>query len=448
MLSKIKIKNFRCLRDASLDLAPLTFIVGPNGSGKSSILMAIQLLKQSIGSTLRFDGEYVRLGSFQNVLYSGERKAPKKDAEEEDENWITLGVHAKLSRKVSESLTLPRHPWIPQGISKLKTVGYEVSFHEEQITQSYYVNNKKIIKFGHIKVRPQSFASKILFPKILEKASVANPHLILTPPHISISTAQRAFPKVDVDSFIEIVRMICSIISNEIASTYYISALRNIETATASSNYFPRWVGQNGQHTVGLLALIFGSREYDHARNKICEWAKVFGLEELRAGWGGRNELRADFRDPKTHALLRVTEAGHGSVQMLPVITQLFWSPEGSTISFEEPEISLHLQLINELPRMFSEVVNDGKQVIVTTHEQNILFALKPLIAKGELPHTKVAIYELKKSNEGSTARKLDLTPEGIIKGGISSFVEAQRNMVFQWVTTVPSVEEEEKDDA
>lgn len=39
---RIEFKNFRCLRETALDLAPLTVIVGPNASGKSSIVEALQ----------------------------------------------------------------------------------------------------------------------------------------------------------------------------------------------------------------------------------------------------------------------------------------------------------------------------------------------------------------------------------------------------------------------
>lgn len=38
---RIEFKNFRCLRETSLELTPLTVIVGPNASGKSSILQAL-----------------------------------------------------------------------------------------------------------------------------------------------------------------------------------------------------------------------------------------------------------------------------------------------------------------------------------------------------------------------------------------------------------------------
>jgi hypothetical protein len=83
--------------------------------------------------------------------------------------------------------------------------------------------------------------------------------------------------------------------------------------------------------------------------------------------------------------------------------------------------------------------------LIITTHEQNIFFALKPIIAKRELPFEKVSVYELRSSERGSSAEKLNLTSDGTIKGGISSFVEAERKMVYEWSLTIPSVEEEKR---
>jgi predicted ATPase len=41
MFSAAHIKNFRCLRDVELSLAPLTVLLGPNASGKSSVLHAL-----------------------------------------------------------------------------------------------------------------------------------------------------------------------------------------------------------------------------------------------------------------------------------------------------------------------------------------------------------------------------------------------------------------------
>ena len=41
----LKLQNFRSIREASIDLAPLTVVYGPNGAGKSSIIYGLLTLR-------------------------------------------------------------------------------------------------------------------------------------------------------------------------------------------------------------------------------------------------------------------------------------------------------------------------------------------------------------------------------------------------------------------
>lgn len=46
MLARLEFKNYRCLKDAHLDLEPLNVVVGPNGAGKSTLLDGIAFLAE------------------------------------------------------------------------------------------------------------------------------------------------------------------------------------------------------------------------------------------------------------------------------------------------------------------------------------------------------------------------------------------------------------------
>jgi predicted ATPase len=54
MIRRVDVRNFKALRNVSVDLAPLTLVVGPNASGKSSILEGLYYLTQ-LGSQSSFD---------------------------------------------------------------------------------------------------------------------------------------------------------------------------------------------------------------------------------------------------------------------------------------------------------------------------------------------------------------------------------------------------------
>ena len=41
----LQLKNFRSIREAEIDIAPLTVVYGPNGSGKSSLIYGLLTLK-------------------------------------------------------------------------------------------------------------------------------------------------------------------------------------------------------------------------------------------------------------------------------------------------------------------------------------------------------------------------------------------------------------------
>ena len=62
LLTSLTLHNFRAFRDESISFGPLTVLVGPNNAGKSSIVSAITILSQTMGS---FDSEVpLLLGSF------------------------------------------------------------------------------------------------------------------------------------------------------------------------------------------------------------------------------------------------------------------------------------------------------------------------------------------------------------------------------------------------
>jgi AAA15 family ATPase/GTPase len=76
-IKKLVIKNFKCIKELSIDLAPLTIFVGPNSSGKSSILEALALMSQcskknvSLRSEDAVRGELVEYDRLKSILHKG-----------------------------------------------------------------------------------------------------------------------------------------------------------------------------------------------------------------------------------------------------------------------------------------------------------------------------------------------------------------------------------------
>lgn len=80
MVSKLKLRNFKCYREAELGFAPLTVFAGMNAVGKSTVLQALLFLRQSMlerregDSRLPVNGRLVSFGQVDDLLYAYGRR--------------------------------------------------------------------------------------------------------------------------------------------------------------------------------------------------------------------------------------------------------------------------------------------------------------------------------------------------------------------------------------
>jgi predicted ATPase len=51
-LTRVRLRNFRSIATADVELGSLLFLVGPNGSGKSNFLDALRLVSESLHTSL------------------------------------------------------------------------------------------------------------------------------------------------------------------------------------------------------------------------------------------------------------------------------------------------------------------------------------------------------------------------------------------------------------
>ena len=52
MITRLRVKNFKALRDVEINLTPIHVLIGPNDSGKTSILDALAALCRSVDHDL------------------------------------------------------------------------------------------------------------------------------------------------------------------------------------------------------------------------------------------------------------------------------------------------------------------------------------------------------------------------------------------------------------
>jgi len=227
---------------------------------------------------------------------------------------------------------------------------------------------------------------------------------------------------------------------NELRSNAFLtSSVRGRISHTTNTGGNPDRVGVYGEHLLLVLAKIFGQRLHRTIENKITKWGRRFGVDDLNAGYLGDNSAGSDYLDNELEAVLNLALASSGSKQILTVITQLFWAPEGSLLMIEEPEISLHPQAQIDVLEMFAEAIKEeNKQIIATTHSTFLLQALGYAVQKEWLSPEEIAVYHIEKGETGTHASLLPLDEKGYIKDWVPSFTEVERHLLLEWAETLP----------
>jgi ABC-type cobalamin/Fe3+-siderophores transport system ATPase subunit len=454
MITELSVRNFKSIGDEgiSIELKPLVIFVGPNRSGKSSILHAIDWLSTKtenpkITALESYDKEVYGVNDFIDLVH---RRQLNK--------LFRISITIELNRDDIKRLEPLQSDidWNTLGLSKpkLNNVSYTIEYNPgtEEISQELSINDKVI--FGFVKEKVDVWRAVYTAPPLLSGRTSKTLYGAETN-ILSESTAKllQYAPELLKSEAISLLTIFCSeiirILHNHFSRTYLISARRGgIAYRTLPDKVKERIkVGKMGENVLEILALTTGgssvrSREIG---DKIMFWSSIFGLNKLFGGIEEGALLRATYEDPELNTILETSLASQGSRQTLALITQLFHAEPNSTIMIEEPEISLHPGHQVKLPLLFADAVNDGKQVIITTHSTLLVLALsyavqgkvmKGWTSRGEiekdvkLDRNNIIVYHVTRDKKGcTTVERLKLSDEGLIEGGVPSFVDVEREL-------------------
>lgn len=444
-IKRLTVRNFKSIRELQLELAPLTILVGPNGSGKSSILEALALMSQSSRrnvyprsreAIIGGEGALVEYDELNSILHRG-----LSDVElalgitvdmqvDEMESGIKEDLRAssteKQSQPLSAYLNLLRE--LKLDLDKRGVIEVEYVYRESDsyILHSFTIDNYQIT-FGYD--RKKSYY-------------VSEPEW-LVPGSDSVAFPQSFTVDNRISNFS---RRIVEALKRRLSKVYYLSAERGgIPWSYKVGGVKREWVGRRGEYTMEILAELMKPR-YDERRLPYEVLCEMFGVKRVWAGWEQADYLSSNYVDPYLGSSHKLPSLGHGSKQLLSIIAQLAYSEPGSVILVEEPEISLHPSYQRLLPILFGRAVNEGKQVIVTTHSSILPLSLDIILEGYKLegqttrgwrsyevklsPKDIIVYHVTRDEKEGYTrVEKLGLDERGL-KEGIPSFVDVERDIL------------------
>ncbi len=399
MLTHIRLENFKCFELLELQPGRITVLIGPNGAGKSSVLQALMFLRQSLGQEEpQWQGPFVNLVGFPQALYSGatERELAIAFEGERALDGTRLGFTYRATFS-DDGLTA--------NIGTVNWVGYRL--------EVVWRSGKGQDWIG------SGFNDSGVFRGEASR--------VIGNPHERIVWRRGSDPAEEQEEAVQTQQMLQDTIPDAIQSWRFGPPVRGF----IKSGY---------SLTSEKLKELLPAGPYDHLSQEL---ASTLGYDKK-----GRLEIGAliervtgvpieygldEGPEATVNAVSRIaqgeipiTNEGFGTNQLTFLMYQLVKTPVGGLAGIEEPETHLHPKAIAKLGDVFVEVTTqEHKQLLLATHSDHLLLSLLNNVAERKLAADDLAIYYFQLEDGKATARRQEVTDDGLVKGGLPGFFDA-----------------------
>jgi predicted ATPase len=331
------IEGFRRLYNVNLKLKPLNVVIGANGSGKTSLLEVFSLLASSASGNLKetlsdFGGIEANLT---NLRTANDDKARFMAFE------LTMSVPHQTPIQYRLALT-------PQG------VGYQIA--DEVLTQQ---RDKKPQPFKHI----QSYHGDIRY----FNNGLVRPNWEYNPTESALSQVPKMFQEPE-----DFRKRLSSSTHYHVLDVGYRAPVRMPQQMRDA-----QLPGHDGENLVSCLYTI---RETDPDRFESIEATLRAGFpdfERLNFPPVAAGTLAMTWKDKTGSAPFYMHQLSEGTLRFL-WLTTLLQSPGLTAVTMiDEPEVSLHPELLSLLADLLREA-SQRTQLIVATHADRLIRFLKP----------------------------------------------------------------------
>ena len=338
----IHIEGFRRLHDVQLKLNPLNVVIGANGSGKTSLLDVFSLLAASAAGKLK--DTMSDLGGIEgNLTNLGEAKGTR-----------ARFMAFKVGMTVSGSSPIDyRIVTAPQGI------GYEIV--EEILSQQ---REKKPQPFKHIEAHHTNVR---YFDPEAGRRGLVRPNWDYNPAESALSQVPKMFQEPE-----DFRRRLAS-------STHYhvLDVSRRAPIRLPQQMHDAKLPGHDGED---LVSCLYTLRETDADRFEAIEATLRAGFpdfERLNFPPVAAGTLSMTWKDKTSKHPFYLHQLSEGTLRFL-WLTTLLQSPGLTSVTMiDEPEVSLHPELLALLSDLLREA-SERTQLIVATHADRLVRFLKP----------------------------------------------------------------------
>jgi len=351
MITKITLKNFKCFKEQTeFPLGQITLLTGMNGKGKSTLLQSLLLMRQSLENNnytteILLNGACLNLGNLLDVKNSDTSR---------DESL-------KLNYDYSYDL---------EGKKVIGNLSYDLIENEDDNMVLQIKNIAHSIKDSN----SSEVSEKFLWTPKPSNEDTLNLLFGLIPIR-SLRDGWENVPR----------REILSIFKD----IHYISADRlgpqDFHLKKSLSDFYN--VGSKGENTINLLS----KRSQGSVNLKLCLGEEVQNLITQTEQWLGYIFDGAKLEIPQSDKITieplfntslsrerhKASNVGFGYSYILPIIVSGLIAKNNQILIVENPEAHLHPKAQSRLIKFLAKVSKTGVQVLIESHSDHILNALR-----------------------------------------------------------------------
>jgi predicted ATPase len=435
MLKSLAFSNFKPWTGATrIDLGAITGLFGTNSSGKTSILQTLLVLKQTAESLDRSrvlhlgdDRSIVDLGTFYDVISNHD---------------TNLQMSFGLDWSTPEALVVND----PERKDAVVLSGGDLSFRTDlrlfdkgelaQLGVERFSYNFSGATFGMVRRTDEDTYDVLSHGYHLKRRRGRS--WPLPAPIKSYAFPDQVTNYFQNADFVGDLSLALERLLTEVA---YVGPLREYPHRTYLwGGERPSSVGVRGEQAVEALLTaraedrkigrgIGRGRRYVRFETRIAEWLKEMGLIEsfaVRPIARNRKEYEVRVKRSAGAPEVLIPDVGFGVSQVLPVLVQCYFAPEGSIIVFEQPEIHLHPRVQAALADVFIDAAKERRvQIVVESHSEHLLRRLQRRVAEAEsVTNEDIALYfvETRRDSSASELQKLEIDLFGNITNWPAGF--------------------------
>lgn len=360
MISRLHIKNYKCLHNEDLEFRPLTVLTGTNSSGKSSVLQAILLLARNLNSKNR-ERMYDLVSKYQELLCNV--KLIFKDKEllyrshgSKNRNTDLLTIEDTLyfltanrigpedifklleEYKVGDNGEYLFKTFARIGHTEWEYIGKD-EFEQWHLDKEDLMNSKKYVESYEGDVYGDNEYMNMFKIYNSMKKIVENEN----------SSQKESFPAMEL--FNHLKKNVQDLYAQKHRSIFSINALVNL--------WMMRITGVNIKIDTLLQETGYGQIYFTHDGTDMIS---PFNL-------------------------------GSGMSYLAKVLILCFLAKPGDVVMIENPEIHLHPRAQSRLGEFFAFMAGKGIQLVIETHCEHLLSSLRYQVYKNRLQPDDVILY-------------------------------------------------------